>query len=136
MTSSISAKCACGALRFQSTAAPVMQVICHCADCRAATGRSFCETAFFRTGHGAITGPQSVTSFVAASGARTERVACSRCRTVMFDTSDRFPDIIGVLAETIEPPFVAKPACHMWVSSKVASSDITDGLPQHAQGLS
>lgn len=136
MTSLISAACACGALQFRSSTPPVMQVICHCADCRVATGRPFCETAFFRQGPDAITGPQTAIPFVAASGASTERVACSQCRTIMFDTSERFPDIIGVIAETIAPPFVAEPACHMWVSSKAAAADIRDGLPQHAEGLS
>ncbi|WP_366944007.1 GFA family protein [uncultured Roseobacter sp.] len=135
MTPLVSAKCTCGALQFEASTAPVTQMICHCTDCRAATGRPSCLTAFFHKGLSAIHGPQTAMHFVAASGARTERVACSQCQTVMFDTSEGFPELIGVIAAVIEPPFVAQPVCHMWVSSRVADCPIDDGLPQHSRGL-
>ena len=36
--------CACGAIRYECSAEPVMNVICHCRDCQRASGSAFCPS--------------------------------------------------------------------------------------------
>ena len=48
MTSSWSASCRCGALRVQLASPAVLQLVCHCTDCRAVAGTPFSNFVFFR----------------------------------------------------------------------------------------
>jgi len=41
MTSKLSGGCACGAIRYESDAAPTVMLNCHCSDCRKASGSGY-----------------------------------------------------------------------------------------------
>lgn len=127
--------CSCGAVHFVSDAEPVMQVICHCTDCREATGNDYSVTAFFRRSSCRVGGPLVGMSFIAASGNRTVREACTDCGTMVFDRSEGFPELIGVFAERLAPPFIAEPACHMWTASRLPIVDVRPDLPEYAEGI-
>lgn len=135
MDDAIVAKCPCKALKFSSPAAPIAQLTCHCEDCRSATGDLQTATAFFRTKDTVIDGDVVQQSFLGGSGRKTMRQSCAHCGSVLFDTSENFPSLIGVLIQHIRAPFVAKPSARMWVRSKVPSVEISDGLPQFAEGV-
>jgi len=49
-------KCQCGDLRFTSRRALVVQLCCHCQDCREATSDEFSVIAFFPVHHVEIVG--------------------------------------------------------------------------------
>ena len=74
-------------------------------------------------------------NFTADSGSTTYRDACSTCGTVIFDISENYPQLIGVLAATILPPFEFRPSHHIWLQSLAAQEPPEDGLRQHAKGL-
>jgi len=132
----ITARCGCGAVRFTSEAGPVAQVVCHCTDCQEATGAACARIAFFKQKASRVTGDVTVRGFTAGSGKRTARESCTRCGTLMFDRSDGFPALVGVMAERLDAPFRFEPACHVWTRSKRPDVVISDGLPQHAENLS
>ena len=133
MSDAIAGTCACGAVQFTSQAEPLIQLFCHCRDCQQATGAAFARTAFFRLKASHITGALTARPFVAASGSKTTREACAACGTLMFDRSERFPALVGVMAERLSRPFVFRPSCHVWVRSQREDTVISDGLPQHAE---
>lgn len=135
MTDGLIAMCPCKALTFSSPASPIAQLICHCEDCRSSTGNPFTTTAFFRAEGTVIDGDVAQQTFVGGSGRTTTRQSCARCGSVLFDTSENFPGIIGVLTQHIHPPFIAKPSAHMWVRSKVADLGVSDSLPQFPEGV-
>jgi len=135
MIESIHATCGCGALRFAARARPIAQLVCHCTDCRAASGEPYTETAFFRRRDITITGDVTEQVFTAASGHRTARGSCSSCGDLLFDTSEKFPELLGVMIRHLQAPFVAKTTAHMWVKSRVPSVDIEDGLPRYSEGV-
>lgn len=131
----ISGACTCGQLRFSSKQPPKIQAICHCTDCRKATGSAFTETAFFSSSALTISGKVFVQEFLASSGATTTRESCPECKCVMFDRSEGVPSLIGVITQYISPPFEAKPVCHMWVRSKLPRITINDDLVQYEQRI-
>lgn len=53
----------------------------------------------------------------------------------MFDQSEGFPGIIGVVRERISGDFVFAPRCHVWVQSKREGVEIPAGMVQFQQGL-
>lgn len=126
----ISATCECKAVRFASSAEPLFHGYCHCADCRAATGRPFSEIAFFDISDCSLQGSLRSRDFMLSDGVVTHRDACSMCSTVIFDRSDRF-QLVGVMAQLLRG-MSSSPTFHMWVSSRVDGVAINDGLPQFA----
>lgn len=129
----IKARCECGSVTFASAAEPVLQAICHCADCRSASGSPFLETVFFKKSGCVIEGSLKQKQFISADGNNTVREVCEACGSLMFDRSEGFPNMIGVSANFIEPPFSPSPQCHIWYSSRV--SDASDQLTKYDRGI-
>ena len=129
----IIATCRCGATEFISRAAPVLEARCHCSDCRSVSGEASIATAFFRTETAEIRGEVDAVEFVSEAGNRTSRDKCRECGSMMFDRSDGFAGLIGVVADRIAPPFASKTSCHMWYASRI--EDAPDSLPKFDKGI-
>lgn len=136
MSKRIEAKCLCGLVRFESAAAPVVQLVCHCSDCRQATGNEYSTLAFFESATVAIQGECAERAFQANSGAATKRLSCKACDTLMFDRSEGFPTLVGVFVERIEAPFVPEPACQLWTNSRVCVATSFANLPAYPENIS
>lgn len=131
----IVATCRCGSVSFRATQPPVVQFICHCSNCRTATKAAYSKIAVFarRTCHSSVAIEQW--EFAAASGAKTTRDFCRRCGDVMFDCSDGFPDLVGVLAKRILKPFEFRPSHHIWTRSKLSDPLCWDHFPKLEAGF-
>ncbi len=123
------AKCLCGDLSFSSRRAPVVQLCCHCRDCRNATSDDFSVIAFFAVHHVDIVGETGEKQYVSDSGAYTSREFCVNCETFMFDRSNRFESLVGVFANRLMPPTTDPITAHVWTRSKLAHVE----LPKDAQ---
>jgi hypothetical protein len=53
----------------------------------------------------------------------------------MFDRSDGFPALIGVMAARISVPFVFEPQCHAWTKSRQSYVTIPDDARQYAENF-
>ena len=118
MDTVITASCNCGAVKFSASSDPLIQFVCHCTHCQTATGNAFAELVFFKLKRTAITGDLRKQQFVADSGSRTQRHYCIHCNDLMFDQSEGFAGIIGVMRERITSDFIFTPVSHVWVQSK------------------
>lgn len=136
MSCGIRAECDCGEVLFESSQKPFLQIICHCGDCREATGSDFSQLAFFKEKHTVITGELTALNYVAASQNKTKREMCSGCRSVLFDRSEGFPGLIGVFVQRLQSSFQGAVDCHVWVGSKVENAVIPAGAQQHPKGIS
>lgn len=130
----IKAHCKCGAVQFSATTQPAMQLVCHCADCRVATGNDYSTTAFFQSEAVSISGELHEQVFASARGNRTTRDACAKCGAVLFDRSDAFPHLIGVFTEHIAAPFRAEPSGQMWVNSRLPNTKILN-IQEYPEGI-
>ncbi|MEO0369056.1 MAG: GFA family protein [Pseudomonadota bacterium] len=111
-----------------------MQLICHCEDCRASTGRSFAQIAFFKEREIAILGNVISDQYTSALGNQTYRDKCPKCGEVIFDRSNAFPGLIGVMAERIAN-FDFNPVAHVWAKSKIGLIDNCDALKVFEEGM-
>ncbi len=125
----IRASCTCGAVHLDCHAKPAFQAVCHCADCRAATGLPFVVTVFLPASETRIEGALNARCFLSARGNRTLREACAACAIPMFDRSDGFPALVGVFADRVEPPFSAEPRFEMWTASRTGPTPQFAHLP-------
>ncbi|TVZ40054.1 hypothetical protein P886_4472 [Alteromonadaceae bacterium 2753L.S.0a.02] len=136
MTVQIEAACNCGLVKFTSNKEALIQVCCHCQDCRDATKNDFSEIAFFNEKSVHIEGAVSALTYYAESGNKTTRERCSSCKTLMFDRSEGFPGIVGVVIQQMIKPFSVNIGAHVWVSSKVKQVTIPPNVKVFEKGLS
>ncbi|PCJ17130.1 MAG: hypothetical protein COA96_18035 [SAR86 cluster bacterium] len=132
----IHASCSCTKVQFESEIEPVIQLCCHCLDCQDALQADYAEIAFFKISSAKWSGATESKNYVADSGSRTRREQCAECSTVMFDRSEGFPKLIGVMMAQIKPPFSSEPACHVYIKDKQAKVLIPDGIKTYEKGIS
>lgn len=135
MTKEIIANCSCGKVSFKTTSEPILQLACHCADCREASGDDFSTIVFFKADKVETTGDLHSADFISDNGNKTARLACANCNNAIFDKSEAFANMFGVLAKHIQPPFVAKPQMHVWTASKLPHVKLPDNVKAYEKGL-
>lgn len=135
MTNQILASCKCGHAQLKTQSQPILQLVCHCADCREATGDDFSIIVFFKLNAVQLLGDLMPHGFISDLGNQTERLACGQCQQMMFDKSAGFPRMFGVMAQRIAPPFVAEAKIHVWVQSKLDQVILPEGAKIFEQGM-
>ena len=131
----IIASCNCGAIQFKSTENPILQVCCHCTDCRKATKNDFSNIVFFKGKFVSVIGKLTGHEYIAESQNKTSRESCLNCGDIMFDKSEGFPGLIGVFEPRLKMPFVAQTNCHVWVKSKLPHIMVPATSKQYVKGI-
>ncbi|CAD6558968.1 hypothetical protein LMG27952_06744 [Paraburkholderia hiiakae] len=124
--------CLCGKVRYQISAAPIGSTVCHCVDCRRASGAPFV---------GWVSVPWSAFRLVAGatkthvSSPGVERAFCADCGTPLTYRHAAFAGEIDVATGTLDRPDDAPPENHTWTSQKLAWVQLADGLPHYPRAL-
>ena len=110
--------CACGAVRYECSAAPVAMVNCHCRDCKHAGGTGFSPTVVvpadsFRL----LRGEPKRYSITADSGHTAHRAFCGECGAPLFASSSARRDFLGIRAGSLDDPSWFKPQAEVWAAS-------------------
>lgn len=120
--------CLCKSVRYETTAEPLNQRVCHCQECQKAIGAAFNARLLMRIQDVCITGPVSTIY----SSETLERGFCSRCGASIF--SRRISaGVIGLTVGSLDDPSLFNPDMHFWVSSKQPWLKIADDLPQYPE---
>ncbi len=97
----LSGGCHCGAIRYEMPGEVAHHALCHCTDCRKASGAPAVAWALAPADQVAITGAPSTY----ASSEHAVRHFCGRCGTGLFYTNDVvFPGMIDVQSATLDDP--------------------------------
>jgi hypothetical protein len=120
--------CLCGAVRYETTAEPINQRVCHCRLCQKAIGAAFNARVLMRMEDVSLSGP--VGSF--NSSETLERLFCQACGATV--SSRRVSGgVMGITAGSLDDPSLFAPDMHFWVASKQPWLTLEDGLPQHPE---
>ena len=112
--------CACGAVRYRTTAAPKRVSLCACTWCQKRSGSAFGISVYFDKSdvevlHGAL-GTHRLTS---DAGRWLEAEFCVACGTTVTWTLEFLPDYRGIAGGTFDPPtFWYRPERFVYVRSK------------------
>jgi hypothetical protein len=120
--------CACGAIRYRATAAPIGRTLCHCESCRRAAGAPSVAWVIF-----------PATQFAIVAGSPCEhrssehvvRSFCPRCGTPLVYRSDRRPAVVDVPTATLDDPDAFAPEREIWTGEKLAWEVVNTALPQY-----
>lgn len=120
--------CLCGKIRYEISGAAIGTTVCHCVDCRRASGAPLI---------GWMSVARSAFRFVAgtpksyASSAQVERCFCPECGTPLMYCNTAFADEVDVATGTLDEPDKALPDHHTWISQRLMWIGLADGLPRH-----
>jgi hypothetical protein len=123
--------CACGALRYQLTADPLIVHACHCRDCQRVTGSAFVLNIWIERRF-VEAGPAQPKSFklTAGSGKPHEVFFCGACATYLWSKYYAAPgDTVLLRVGTLDHPEAITPDVHIFTRSKVPWLDLPKDVP-------
>lgn len=129
-------RCACGALTYELTKAPLFTQACHCRDCQRTTGGAFIVHAIVVEDDLKVDGDIQTYFLPSGSGAGCEASACAKCADYIFVRYlyHKVP-VIGLRTGTLDDPSAFPPEAHIFLQSKLPWLTLTDGKPQFQQGV-
>ena len=120
--------CLCGSVGYEVEDAFAAAFYCHCSRCRRATGSAFKPMASIKTGRLRLTrGEDALLIYGTPPGSHD--VHCGTCGSFLYSVIADNGNTHVAMGTLIDTPSV-KPSFHMFVGSKAAWYEISDGLPQ------
>ncbi|MEP7060877.1 MAG: GFA family protein [Betaproteobacteria bacterium] len=112
--------CACGAVRYQMTTAPLFVHCCHCRCCQRETGTAFALNALIEAERVVVTqGAPEVVDTPSASGRGQRIYRCPLCRVALWSNYAGAGDAVRfVRVGTLANPDLLPPDVHIFTSSK------------------
>ena len=102
MSAKLTGGCACGAVRYEISAAPVVSAQCQCRDCQRATGTGHVDAMVFPRNAIAVTGDLKFHDRKGDSGHTVSRGFCPNCGAPVLWRFARNPDVCGILAGSMD----------------------------------
>jgi hypothetical protein len=120
--------CFCGAVRYTVRGEVFNSTLCHCTDCRKASGAP--ATAWFsaRRADFRYTGGEAARF---ASSEQVLRGFCPHCGTTLTFEDGRWPEELDIASATLDDPEQVPPRDHTFVRSRLGWLRLQDGLPEY-----
>jgi hypothetical protein len=123
--------CACGAIRYETTAEPVVMFHCHCRDCQRASGGPFTSFVIvpaeaFRFSQGSLRFHDSPSHRVG----KTHRGFCADCGSPILAKTDANPDIVAIRTASLDDPSWFNPQMDVWTSDAHPWDQMNPALPK------
>jgi hypothetical protein len=120
-------KCECGAVRYRVADEFLYAANCHCSRCRAATGSAFKAFAGIERSKLAI--EEGSAERLVHGTDELNDTRCGTCGSLLFSVVRNGEYVHIAMGSLVDEPGI-RPTEHIFVGSKAAWFEITDGLPQ------
>ena len=120
--------CLCGAVKIEITGDLAGIQLCHCSQCRRASGTAFAANLPVRAEDFRVVAGQPK-SYESSPG--KERLFCGDCGSPIISRTAAVPGMVRVRAGLLAEPVETKAVFHFHVSSKASWLPIADDLPQY-----
>src|SRR5919197_4723751 len=119
MKLTITGGCVCGAIRYESTAEPILMLKCHCRDCQQVTGSGYAPAFLVpKEGFRLVQGQLRYNFTPSIKRGKHKRGFCAECGSRMtggeFEAGDS--PFVGVLASSLDDPSLFQPQMDIFVS--------------------
>lgn len=119
--------CHCGGVRYEVTGDPVHVALCHCTDCRRASGAPMVAWAAFKAETVSVTKGEPRTRN--SSGA-SMRSFCADCGTgLLFVNEEALPGLVDIQLATFDDPDAFAPQAHIQVAERIGWMEEAHRLP-------
>jgi hypothetical protein len=109
MSQTYTGGCACGAVRYEISDAPVFQNHCQCRDCQHKSGTGHGSYLTFARGGVKQTGQATLWNITGDSGNVKTRAFCPACGSPVYMTFAAMPDVFTVHAASLDDPALFQP---------------------------
>jgi hypothetical protein len=133
MDKSYTGGCACGAVRYEIAAEPIMSGHCQCRDCQRASGAGHGSFMAFPEAAVRMTGKPRFHDAKADSGGTVSRGFCPECGSPVIGKTSGFPGMMIVTAGSLDDPARFKPQFVVYTSSGHAWDHMDAKLPAFAK---
>jgi len=106
MTKAITGGCQCGAVRYESTAEPIVGANCHCDNCKKFSGAGHASNMLVPVDGFTVTGDMSSYEYKAESGNDMARYFCSTCGSPIYGTNSANTNVVVLRAGGFDDPGV------------------------------
>lgn len=129
MSTLVTGRCLCGAVRFQFDQPPIVARACWCRDCQYLSSGNASINVFFKSESLTLTGEAGEYVSTADSGNVMRRRFCPRCGTPLFSEALSRPHLIIVRAGALDDPEIGRPASVIWTASAPSWGFVDRDLP-------
>jgi hypothetical protein len=117
MAGIMSGGCACGAIRYECSGKPVLMLNCHCRDCQRASGTAYAAILTMPRACVRISGEPRYHTAMGKAGRAVERGFCASCGSQVVLRLEKFPDLLGLQAGSLDDPSLYRPAIEVFTAS-------------------
>ena len=126
--------CACGAIRYECNADPVIMLNCHCGDCQRASGGAYAAIVIIQRRSVRMHGEPRYHKLFNKAGNAVERGFCPTCGSQLTVKSEKLPDILGLQAGSLDDPSMFQPKMDVFTSSAQPWDYMDPAVPKHTHG--
>jgi len=120
MTTELQGGCACGAVRYRLTSAPMFVHCCHCLDCQRQTGSAFVLNALIEADRVVLLAGEPQPLAVPTDSGRPHRIfRCPRCQVAVWSEYGGRAQVRFVRVGTLDTPSALAPDVHIYTRSKL-----------------
>jgi hypothetical protein len=121
--------CMCGALQYESNAAPAAVVCCHCTDCQRRTGSAFGISVIVpREAFKKTSGEASTWISRRESGNAINLQSCVVCSTRCWAEQEANPRFLMIIGGTLDDAAILQPNAHIYTATKQAWVTIPENV--------
>jgi hypothetical protein len=130
MTEKLEGGCACAAVRYRMTTAPMFVHCCHCLDCQRQTGSAFVLNALIETARVESLGAEPLRYSMPTDSGRPHGVyRCQACGTAVWSEYGGRTALRFVRVGTLDNPRALAPDVHIYVRSRQPWLVLPEGIP-------
>ena len=124
-------RCACGAVTFEFDTDPDFIAVCHCLDCKKASGGEAATWFGVPEEDFTVTGTTEAFHYIADSGQGLDRNFCPRCAARLYTSNlGSFRGLVFVQLGSLDDPGAIRPKLEMFVKRRLLWVTPLD-LPQY-----
>ena len=129
MSDAYTGGCACGAVRYEIRAEPIVMIDCQCRHCQQQSGTGHSSYLTFKA-EAAVTGSATEWHQTGDGGTRKAPAFCPTCGSPVYLTFPDVPGIIAVRAGSLDDPSRYKPRMVSWASAGQAWDHLDPDIPK------
>jgi hypothetical protein len=127
--------CACGAIRYEGSAAPIAVLNCHCRDCQRTSGTGHSTVAVVPTDSlRLLRGTPRSHASTADSGNEVKREFCPECGSPLFARGG-IPAFVAINVGSLDDPSWCVPTLDIWTHSAQPWDVMNPALPKFPKNI-
>src|SRR5215218_4899688 len=123
--------CACGAIRYESNAEPVMMLHCHCRDCQRSSGGPFSSFVVVLTeAFKLLQGSPRFHASPSEAGGKNPRGFCPDCGSPVMGKPAAASQFGAIRSASLDDPSWFNPQKEVWTSDALSSDQMNPAVPK------